>query len=40
MIFFQNASGSYALWETNGHSLIGGANLGSSGTGWTEKAYV
>jgi hypothetical protein len=34
-LLFQNASGTYAVWETNGAAVIGGGNVGSPGTGWT-----
>jgi hypothetical protein len=34
-LLFQNTAGSYASWETNGGSVIGGGNIGSPGTGWS-----
>jgi hypothetical protein len=35
-LLFQDASGDYAMWQTNGSTVIGGGNVGSPGSGWTE----
>jgi hypothetical protein len=37
-LLFQNTGGDYAMWQTNGTAVIGGGNVGSPGTGWTEIA--
>jgi hypothetical protein len=36
-LLFQNTSGVYAIWKTNGTSVIGGGNAGSPGSGWTFR---
>jgi ELWxxDGT repeat protein len=35
-LLFENTGGNYAMWQTNGTSVVGGGNVGSPGTGWTE----
>jgi hypothetical protein len=35
-LLFQNTSGDFAIWQTNGSAVIGGGNVGSPGSGWTE----
>jgi hypothetical protein len=35
-LLFENTAGVYAMWQTNGASVVGGGNVGSPGTGWSE----
>jgi hypothetical protein len=37
-ILFENTAGDYAIWETNGTSVIAGGNLGSPGSTWSFAA--
>jgi hypothetical protein len=36
-LLFLDTAGNYEVWQTNGTSVIGGGNVGTPGSGWTEK---
>jgi hypothetical protein len=35
-LLFKNTGGNFAMWQTNGTTVIGGGNVGSPGAGWNE----
>jgi hypothetical protein len=40
ILLMNTGAGQYATWQLNDTSIVGGANLGSPGAAWTEKAFV